>query len=217
MELRLNKEKTHLVKSRENPLIFWDLPLVMTRAFLGEAIWHIYPSKKSCKKFRRKLDETLKQIGHYSPDALVGELNPMIRGWINYSRSAKSVILRCSSENWISISESDCIGIIKGKVSGSRLYGREAYEILIRKYGLIKPYGPSLYKPLNALTRTPRKPYAGKPHVRFDEELALKPVLYSTVDFRTFKTVSLSFYLISRFALASLSKINDIPLSLCAN
>jgi len=43
----------------------------------------LYQKSKSQKKIRTKLDATLKKIGHYPPEKVVEELNPILRGWMN--------------------------------------------------------------------------------------------------------------------------------------
>ncbi|RLD57054.1 MAG: group II intron reverse transcriptase/maturase, partial [Bacteroidetes bacterium] len=51
--------------------------------------WNVFPKAKSQKKIRQKIKSKLKSIGHYPACKVVGELNPIIRGWMNYYKIDK--------------------------------------------------------------------------------------------------------------------------------
>src|SRR5947209_6115033 len=68
--------------------------------FLGQTIrkyrrgkrpkFFITPSKKSVKVFLRKIRKRIKESGDLTASELIGELNPMIRGWALYHRHVVS-------------------------------------------------------------------------------------------------------------------------------
>lgn len=68
--------------------------------FLGQTIrkyrrgkrakFFITPSKKSVKTFLRKIRKRIKESGYLTTSELIGELNPMIRGWALYHRHVVS-------------------------------------------------------------------------------------------------------------------------------
>jgi RNA-directed DNA polymerase len=68
--------------------------------FLGQTVrkyrrgkrtkFFITPSKKSIKAFLRKIRKRIKESGNLTAGELIGELNPMIRGWALYHRHVVS-------------------------------------------------------------------------------------------------------------------------------
>ncbi len=87
MGLRLNEKKSSQIDAREQPFHFlgfvfrYDLNFQYPQ---GGKFWNVKPSEKSSRKIREKIGFTLERMGHYKVEALVGELNALIMGWLTY-------------------------------------------------------------------------------------------------------------------------------------
>jgi len=153
MGLIINQEKSKLVNAKETPFDFLGFTFRYDRSILyqGTRFWNIRPRDKSQKRIRQRINEKLKSIGHFPPDKVVEELNPMLRGWISYYSidkiSSMQVPLRKLDEylrnrlTWYYNRKSQ---------RKSRLYGQQAYDMLVKDYGLIQPYVTSGLRPVNA-------------------------------------------------------------------
>jgi hypothetical protein len=85
MGLQINQEKTKLIEAKEEPFDFLGFTTRYDKSIFGKGrFWNIKPSKKSCKKLRRNINEELKKIGRYTPQGVSDTLNPILKGWINY-------------------------------------------------------------------------------------------------------------------------------------
>ena len=160
MELRINPAKSQLVDASEQSFDFLGFTVRLDRSIFGDQkrYWNIHASKKSCKKFRKKLNEALKRIGHYNPEEVVEELNPMIRGWMNYFQIDKVSYVQMQLKEMDHYLNQRLWRYYQRKSQRkSRLHGQQAYQMLIEKYGLIRPYRPSAHKPVNALSRILRE------------------------------------------------------------
>jgi RNA-directed DNA polymerase len=149
MGLKLNEEKSRMVNARETPFNFLGFVFrydVNTRYPERGRFWNVKPSDKSIKKIRQKVGAALKKMGHYRPEAMVRELNPILGGWLNhfdikgvsYPYSAKLKLdfyLRTRLTRYFN----------RKSQRKSRLFRKQAYGILVDKYGLINPlkYSPS--------------------------------------------------------------------------
>lgn len=142
MELELNQEKTRVVNAEEEPFDFLGFTFRFDDCLYrkGNKYWNIFPSKKSQKRLRRNLGDYLKSSGHMIPIAIASDLNSKIRGWMNYY-SIKGI-------SYPNKAKRDIEWYLKGRINRyykrksqrkSRLYRKGAYEILVNKYGLIKP------------------------------------------------------------------------------
>ena len=86
MELTINEEKSKLVNAGEEPFDFLGFTVRYDRSILfkGSRFWNIFPKQKAQKGIRKAIDVKLKLIGHYPAKQVASELNPIIRGWMNY-------------------------------------------------------------------------------------------------------------------------------------
>ncbi len=141
MELKLNDEKTKIVKAKENSFDFLGFTFRYDKSLYnkGTKYWNVVPSKKSQKRLREKIRECLKCSGHLSPIILASELNSKLRGWINYYSIAGVSYPSKAKWNIDWYLEGRLRSYYKRKSQRkSRLYSKGAYEILVNKYGLIK-------------------------------------------------------------------------------
>jgi group II intron reverse transcriptase/maturase len=143
MELKLNEEKSKQINAKETPFNFLGFVFRHDKSFKnpqGGKFWNVKPSEKSNGKIRDKIRETLKQKGHYKPEALVSELNATVRGWLNYFE-IKGVSYPYAAKRELN-------GYMRASLTRyfnrksqrkSRLYRRQAFELLVEKFGLIDP------------------------------------------------------------------------------
>ena len=152
MELTINTEKSKLIKAQEESFDFLGFTTRYDRSILYTGkYWNILPKAKSQKKIRQKIDAKLKKIGHYPPEKVVSELNPIIRGWMNYYKiegiSHTQLPFR-KLENYLRYRLDRYYN--RKSQRKSRLFGQEAYKMLTQKYGLVNPYVSSGLRPVNA-------------------------------------------------------------------
>lgn len=149
MGLRLNEKKSTQLNAREQPFHFLGFVFRYDRSYKnpqGGKFWNVKPGEKSNKKIREKIGVTLQGMGHYKVDALVRELNAIVRGWLNhfeikgvsYTYVAKRKLnyyLRARLTKYFN----------RKSQRKSRLYRTQAFELLVSKYGLIDPirYSPA--------------------------------------------------------------------------
>ena len=156
MGLQINEEKSRVLDARKQPFDFLGLTVRYDRSIFGKGrFWHISPSKRSRKKVRENVNNRLKLIGHFPPTMVVKELNPILRGWINYFR------MEGVSQMQIPLKELD--DYLNRRIERyyhrksqrkCSLHGQQAYEMLVKEYGLYKPYTTSGIRPVNAMLRT---------------------------------------------------------------
>ena len=154
MGLTINTQKSKLINAREESFDFLGFTFRYDRSILykGSRFWNIQPKAKSRKKIRQKINLKLKSIGHYPADKVVKELNPIIRGWMNYYRiegvSYTQVVFK-ELEDYL---RNRLFRYYNRKSQRkSRLYGQQAFDKLVKEYGLIKPYATSGIRPVNTL------------------------------------------------------------------
>lgn len=142
MGLKLNEEKTRMVQARETAFKFLGFTIRYDRDIKGrnKRYWNIIPSEKSEKKIRQKINETLHSCGHYGPMELKKVLNARIRGWLNYYE-VPGVSYPAMSKRRLRYYLFERLLRYYNRKSQrrSRLYGHQAFEILVNKYGLIDP------------------------------------------------------------------------------
>jgi len=154
MELNINTKKSRLLDAKGEPFEFLGFVVRYDRGIFkkGTKFWHIRPSEKSRKRVRQKINAKLKRIGHYPPEAVVLELNAIIRGWVNYFAIEKVSYMQLDKRIL-----SDYLRIRlqryfdRKSQRKSRLHGQQAFVLLTQKYGLINPYSSSGIRPVNAL------------------------------------------------------------------
>lgn len=156
MGLVINTEKSKQVKAREEPFEFLGFAFRYDRSVLfeGSKFWNVVPRPKSQKKIRQKVNTRLKSIMHYPAGAVVAELNPIIRGWMNYYRIEKVSYTQVAFKKLDDYLRQRLDRFYQRKSQRkSRLHGQEAYKLLTQQYGLIAPYVTSGTRPVKALRR----------------------------------------------------------------
>jgi RNA-directed DNA polymerase len=152
MELTINETKSKIVNAKEQPFDFLGFTTRYDRSIFGKGrFWHIRPRDKSQKKIRQKINAKLKTVGHYGAERLVIELNPIIRGWVNYYKmdgvSHTQVPFR-KLQDYMRIRISRYYN--RKSQRKCRLHGHQAFDKLVG-IGLINPYATSGIRPVYAL------------------------------------------------------------------
>jgi RNA-directed DNA polymerase len=78
--LKLSDEKTLITNINDG----FDFLGFNVRKYNGKLL--IKPSKKSVAALKEKARDTIKSMRGARPEALIGKLNPIIRGWVNYHK-----------------------------------------------------------------------------------------------------------------------------------
>lgn len=142
MGLKLNDEKTRKVQAETMPFNFLGFTVRYDRDLKGRntRYWNIIPSDKSGKKIREKVQDFLTKGGHLAPKLVTEGLNSLITGWLNYfdipgvsyPAMSKRVLRR-----YLQVRVNQYYK--RKSQRRSRLYGHQAFETLVYKYGLIDP------------------------------------------------------------------------------
>jgi RNA-directed DNA polymerase len=154
MGLIINQEKSKVVKATEMPFDFLGFTIRYDQSIFDKRkkFWNIMPRAKSQKKIRQKINEKLKRIGHYPAGDVVTELNPIIRGWMNYYKIDKVSYTQVAFRKLDDYLRRRIDRFFKRKSQRkSNLHGQQAYSLLTTKYGLIKPFKSSGIRPAKAL------------------------------------------------------------------
>lgn len=154
MELTINTEKSKMVRAREESFDFLGFTFRYDRSIFSNQgrFWNIFPRAKSQKKIRTNLGATLKKIGHYRAEKVVEELNPILRGWMNYYKIDKVSYTQQAFKKLDDYLRKRLYRYYNRKSQRrTRLYGQQAYHKLVKDYGLIAPYSSSGLRPVNAL------------------------------------------------------------------
>lgn len=143
MGLTLNEEKSKRINARDTPFNFLGFVFRYDWNFripAGTRFWNVKPNETSNKKIRGKIRVSLKKMGHYKPEALVLELNAILRGWLNYFE-IKGVSYPYIAKRKLNYYLRQRLHKYFNRKSQrkSRLYRKQAFEILVSKYGLIDP------------------------------------------------------------------------------
>jgi len=82
MGLVINTEKSKLVNATDESFDFLGFTFRYDRSIFSKEgrFWNIRPKAKSQQKIRQKINNKLKSIGHFPAEAVVKELNPILRG-----------------------------------------------------------------------------------------------------------------------------------------
>jgi RNA-directed DNA polymerase len=150
MGLSLNEQKSRQITATATPFNFLGFVFRYDRSHKkpeGNKFWNVKPSDKSNKKIRETLGLCLKAMGHYKPQEVVAALNDILRGWLNYfdipgvsypfmAKKQLDFYLRTRLLRYFN----------RKSQRKSRLYRKQAFELLVQKYGLIAPlkYSPGL-------------------------------------------------------------------------
>lgn len=147
MGLTINESKTRLVEAKQEAFHFLGFTMSYDKDTKGRNIryWNVTPSKKSEQKIRDKIKEYLKSHGHSSVYMVTNDLNAILRGWLNYF-DIQGVSYPAMSKRRLRYYLSNSIYRYYNRKSQRkcRLYGQNAYETLVQKYGLIDPTKHSL-------------------------------------------------------------------------
>lgn len=143
MDLSLNTEKSKAVNAEQNNFSFLGFTISYDRSQYGSKTnkyWNIRPSDKSQNKVRSNIKEKLQKIGHYPPEAVTGELNDILRGWLNYY-DVKGLSYTRAAKLKLRYYLKDRLYRYYNRKSQrkSRLHRQQAFEKLVAKYGLIDP------------------------------------------------------------------------------
>ncbi len=154
MGLVINTDKSKLVNAKEQAFDFLGFTFRYDQSRISGwgKFWNVFPKQKSQKKIRQKINTKLKSIGHYRASAVVGELNPIIRGWMNYYRIDKVSYTQVAFKDLEDYLRNRLYRYYNRKSQRkSSMYGTQAFNILVEEYGLIKPYRTSGLRPVNTL------------------------------------------------------------------
>jgi group II intron reverse transcriptase/maturase len=142
MGLTLNEKKTQLINAMECPFNFLGFTVRYSKDIKGRnsKYWNIQASAKSEKKVREKVSLLLKKGGHYPPNIVAQQLNLIIKGWLNYFEVPK-VSYPAMNKRKLRYYLVDKLNRYYNRKSqrGSRLHGQQAFDLLVRNFGLIDP------------------------------------------------------------------------------
>jgi RNA-directed DNA polymerase len=94
--LELNMEKTKIVHVKDG----LDFLSFNVRSYNGKCI--VKPARQKVHSLLKEIREWLRQHLHVPPEAVIGYLNPKLRGWANYHRrvNSKSTFAAVDSQIW---------------------------------------------------------------------------------------------------------------------
>ena len=143
MGLTLNEAKSKQLDAKATPFHFLGFVFRYDQSYnpkIKGKFWNVKPSDKSNKKIREKVGTLLQSMGHYRPEVMVQQLNALLRGWLNYfdikgvsyplvAKRQLNYYLRMRLLRYFN----------RKSQRKSRLYRKQAFGILVRRYGLIDP------------------------------------------------------------------------------
>jgi group II intron reverse transcriptase/maturase len=142
MGLTLNEQKTRQLQAKHTPFNFLGFTVRYDRDLYGHKTryWNFIPSAKSVNKIKEKLRDYLRHNKRYKTEQFVYGLNTIMRGWLNYFDIPK-VSYPAASKRDVRNYLIDRLYRYNNRKSqrSSRLNGSQAFELLVRKYGLIDP------------------------------------------------------------------------------
>lgn len=142
MELTVNEEKTSLVKVTKQPFSYLGFDFRYNKSVYGTGTKHLHivPTKKSEKSIRLKIVEYFRYNGHKDPASIVWDLNPVLRGWINYVTVKGTTYPRKARRNlqWYMVQKLNRFYYRKSQRK-CKMYCQDAFGQLVSKYGLINP------------------------------------------------------------------------------
>ncbi len=143
MGLTLNESKTRQIDARAESFNFLGFTIRYDKDIKGRnnRYWNIVPSKKSEQKIRDKVKDYLKTHGHCKAQDIANGLNSIMRGWLNYFSISWSK-LPCHEQDadFVFTSKTVLYRYYNRKSQRkSRLYGHNAFEVLVTRFGLIDP------------------------------------------------------------------------------
>jgi group II intron reverse transcriptase/maturase len=154
MGLIINTEKSKLVDAKTEMFDFLGFTFRYDQSLFSNRgkFWNVFPKNKSQKKIRQRINLKLKSIGHYPANLVVKELNPIIRGWMNYYTIEKVSYTQVAFKDLEDYLRNRLFRYYNRKSQRkSSMYGKHAFKILVEEYGLIKPYRTNGLRPVNTL------------------------------------------------------------------
>ncbi len=140
MELSVNHEKTKHLNATKSSFDFLGFTFRYTISPFGDRgrYWNVIPSVKNEKNFRMKLKDYFSHNGHKNPTQLSKELNPILRGWINYCTIPGVSYPKMSKQKmkWYLANKLQRFYYRKSQRK-CKLYRQIALDVLINKYNLI--------------------------------------------------------------------------------
>lgn len=167
MDLTINETKTRQIEARKESFNFLGFTIRYDKDLKGRNTnyWNIMPSKKSEQKIREKIKEYLGTHGHCKAQDVAEGLNTKMRGWLNYFE-IKGVSYPSMSIRRLRFYLYNSINRYYARKSQRkcRLYGHNAFEELVGRFGLIDPtkYAKPIGTPVNAYEVIYRKAVCGK-------------------------------------------------------
>lgn len=142
MGLTLNETKTRYIDAKEESFKFLGFVIRYDKDLKGrdKKYWNIEASDKSEKKIRERISEYLDKGGHYAAVTVADGLNRIIRGWLNYF-DIPGVSYPAMNKRKLRYYLYEKLNRYYNRKSQrkSRLYGQQAFELLVKKYKLIDP------------------------------------------------------------------------------
>jgi group II intron reverse transcriptase/maturase len=142
MGLTLNEDKTRRLDARKESFNFLGFTICYYHDLKGRKTkyWNIKPSKKSEQRVRDKIKEYLRTKGHYNTQDVAAGLNSILRGWLNYF-DIKGISYPAMSKRKLRFYLYDRLRKYYSRKSQRkcRLYGPNAFESLVNRFGLIDP------------------------------------------------------------------------------
>jgi group II intron reverse transcriptase/maturase len=93
LKLRLNGKKTRIINAGKESFDFLGFSYKRTMNLQKtKRIVYNYPTQKAEKEIRRKVRGITKSVRPVKVEQVIKELNPVIRGWVNYYRTGNSSI-----------------------------------------------------------------------------------------------------------------------------
>ena len=142
MGLTINDTKTRQINAKQEAFNFLGFTVQYYKDLKGRAsrYWNIIPSKKSEQKVRDKVRDYLKTHGHCNAHDVAKGLNMITRGWLNYFE-VKGVSYPAMSKRRLRYYLTGSLNQYYKRKSQRkcRLYGHNAFGVLVVKYGLIDP------------------------------------------------------------------------------
>jgi RNA-directed DNA polymerase len=142
MGLMINETKTRQIDAKKESFNFLGFTIRYDLDIKGRntRYWNIMPGKNSEQKVRDHVKEYLKTHGHCKVQDVVSGLNAVTRGWLNYFE-IKGVSYPAMSKRRLRFYMYNSLNQYYHRKSQRRcrLYGHNAFEVLVTKFGLIDP------------------------------------------------------------------------------
>jgi group II intron reverse transcriptase/maturase len=142
MGLTLNEKKTQLINAMDNAFNFLGFTVRYSKDIKGRNIkyWNIQASAKAEKKVRESIRKLLKKGGHCPPNIVAQQLNLIIKGWLNYFDVPK-ISYAAMNKRKLRYYLVEKLNRYYNRKSQrrSRLYGQQAFDLLVNKFGMIDP------------------------------------------------------------------------------